>query len=65
MKFPFFKKRKKAIAKPLKSGSIQDIRASAFFLDTLAKEKDELFDVVLEEVNREQKEIVEEFGRAN
>ena len=64
MKIPFLKKKNaQKSPKPLRAGNVYGVRASAFFLEYPNKEKDQVFDKVLEEVNNEQREIVEEFGK--
>jgi hypothetical protein len=62
MKFPFFNRKKKQ--PKYKEGVVSNMRASTFFLSAPEKEKGQLLDKVLKEVNQEQKEIVEEFGEA-
>ncbi len=70
MKIPFFNRKKKRQllipnSKPLEQSVVRSIRASAFFLNTSEKEKDQLFQEVMQEVNQEQKKVVEEFGQAS
>ena len=71
MKIPFFKKRKKkqyivspSPSKPSKEGMVvRGEKASTFFVKASDDEKDKFLDEVLEEVNKEQKAVVDEFGK--
>lgn len=66
MKFPFIKKNKKlSIVEPLQEGKrIKKMKASALFVSSSDEEKHALFQKALEEVNKEQKEVVDRYNKA-